>query len=178
MNAFDQARTIEQRSMVIVRPFIEQRAFNGQYVVTSKGPLARDLQKSAGDFLYNKGGPDTVYGAELKSEESKKHPNFFFETWSNLSRFTPGWMFTLSTDVLLYHFLDDDELYVIPFHKLRVWAFQKGRLYEFPEKPQRKRQQKNDTWGRCVAIEVASRELDLQPPFKPLAHFMDGEAAA
>jgi hypothetical protein len=177
MNAFDDARTIEERSMVIMRPFIEQRAFNGQYVVTSKGPLARDLQKSAGDFLYNKGDGSTVYGAELKCEESNKYGNFFLETWSNLSRFTPGWMLTLQTDVLLYHFLNEDELYVIPFRKLRVWAFQRTCIYDYPERGQKKYHQNNDTWGRCVPIDVLTRELDLQPPFKPLAHFMDAEAA-
>jgi hypothetical protein len=176
VNAFEKARTIEERSMVIIRPFIEQHAFNGQYVITSKGPLARDLQKSAGDFLINKGDARTIWGLELKTEESKRYGNFFLETWSNLERYTPGWMVTLNTDTLLYHFLDDDELYVIPFPKLRAWAFKKGRIYDFPERAQNKYTQKNDTWGRCVPVALLSDELGLTPPRKPLAHAFEAAA--
>jgi hypothetical protein len=36
-----------------------------------------------------------------------------------------------------------------------------------------KRSQLNDTWGRCVPIDVLQRELNLPPPLKPLAHFFD-----
>lgn len=177
MDAFRDAQKLEERSMVILRPFIQQRAWNGQYVTTSKGALARELQKSVGDFLYN-GDAETVYGVEVKVEQNNRHGNFFLETWSNRSRFTLGWMYTLNTDLLLYHFLEDDLLYKIPFRKLRVWSFHKGRIYDFPEREQAKRAQMNDTWGRCVPIDVVSRELPLPPPMKPLAHFFEEEDAA
>lgn len=166
MNGFDAARTVEQRSLKILLPFVQQRAFNGQYVVTSKGPLARELQKTVGDVFYNS-DPETIYSAEIKAEESKKHGNFFLETWSNRARFTLGWMFNLKTDLLLYYFLEEDELYAIPFLKLRKWAFHDGRIYQYPERQQAKYDQLNDTWGRCVPCQTICRELKLAEPFSP-----------
>lgn len=166
MTAFDAGRNIERLSLDILRPFIQQRAFNGQYVVTSKGPLAQELQRSVGDVLYNTDA-ETVYSAEIKAELEDKFGNFFLETWSNRARFTLGWMFNLKADLLLYHFLKEDALYVIPFNRLRTWAFHERRIYTFPEKPQSKYEQSNDTWGRCVPIDVLTRELSLKPPFHP-----------
>jgi len=168
MNGFEEARTVEERSMKILRPFIQQRAFNGQYVVTSKGPLAVTLQKSVGDMLYNS-DDDTVYSIEVKAEEADEHGNFFLETWSNRERFTPGWMFTLNANLLLYHFLREDKLYKIPFLRLKKWAFHERRIFGWPERKQSKYSQLNDTWGRCVPIAVLTRELELTEPFSPAA---------
>lgn len=176
MSAFEKASDIERRSFAVVRPFIQQRAYNGQYVVTAKGPLARDLQKTVGDFLYN-ADSETVYGIELKAEEENKYGRLFLETWSNRKWFTLGWMYTLQTDILLYHFLNDDLLYRIPFRKLRTWAFHEGRIYEYKERPQSKYAQKNDTWGRCVPIDVLHKEIDLPEPYKPVKAAFDGIVA-
>ena len=167
MNAFDSARQIETQSLKILRPFIQQRAFNGQYVVTSKGPLARELQKTVGDILYN-ADEERVFAAEIKAELENKHGNFFLETWSNLSRFTAGWMVTLNTDVLLYHFVKQDELYVIPYKALRKWAFCDGKIYRYPERRQSKYDQLNDTWGRCVPIDDVCAAVNVER-FSPLA---------
>lgn len=161
MNAFHDAQKVEMRSMKILRPFIQQRAFNGQFVLTSKGPLAKELQCTVGDALYN-ADPDTVYSVEVKAEEENKYGNLFLETWSNLSRFKPGWMVTLQADLLLYHFLQSDELFVIEYQKLKSWAFRERRIYSFPERAQSKRAQLNDTWGRCVPIETIEKEVGLQ----------------
>lgn len=173
MNAFDEASKVEKRSLEILRPFIQQRAFNGQYVVTSKGPLARDLQKRVGDVLFNSDA-STVYSVEIKAEQENKYGNFFLETWSNRSRFTPGWMVTLQADLLLYHFVEQDELYRIPFQKLKRWAWQSGGhggIYKYPERCQSKYEQKNDTWGRCVPISDLTALLALAAPYRPLAEF-------
>jgi len=60
-----------------------------------------------------------------------------------------------------------DYLFVSSMFVLQQWAFGSGkrgaRLYGFPEKPQGKYQQKNDTFGRCVGIDVLNREL-ARPP--------------
>jgi hypothetical protein len=172
MNAFEAGKSVEQRSREILHPFIQQRAFNGQFVVTSKGPLARELQRSVGDLLYNTDA-ETVYSAEMKAEEENKWGRFFLEMWSNREWFTPGWMIYLKTDLLLYHFLKEDLLYPIPFMALRKWAFHRGRIYAFPERQQSKYKQANDTWGRCVPIEILVRELNLGKPFSPAAFQYD-----
>ena len=157
MTAFDDCRSIEERSMAVLRPFIRQRAYDGQYVVTAKGPLARELQVSAGNVLFN-GPGDAVYGIEIKAELCNQHGNLFLETWSNRARFTVGWLYTLKTDILLYHFIEDDEVWRLPFGRLREWAFHEGRIYAFPERRQMKHSQPNDTWGRCVPTAVLERE--------------------
>ncbi len=167
MNSFEQAKGVEERSLKILRPLIKQRAFNGQFVITSKGPLARELQLTIGDLLYNSDA-NTVYAVEIKAEQSNRHKNFFLETWSNLSRFTPGWMINLKTDLLLYHFIDDDELWVIPFEKLRIWAFRKQEIYKHPLLEQKKYKQMNDTWGHVVPILHLKEALNLSIPYAPI----------
>jgi hypothetical protein len=137
----------------------------GRFVVTEKGNLSKFLQKSVGDVLLNS-DEKTVWAIEIKNEETKRHGNLFLETWSNCKWFTPGWMFTLQCDLLFYYFQDVRELYVIPFENLRDWAFRqpsvsahRGRLFDFPEKCQVKREQLNDTWGRCVPIDTIENEV-------------------
>jgi hypothetical protein len=176
MNAFESASNIERLALDRLRPFVQQRAFHGQYVVTSKGPLARELQKTAGDMLYNTDS-ETVVTVEVKAELENRHGNFFLETWSNRARFTPGWMVTLRSDWLFYYFLTSDELFVIPFRKLQKWAFHQGRIYSFAERQQSKYDQLNDTWGRCVPIAVLARELDLREPMNPEKLLQDKRAA-
>lgn len=176
MNAFETTSNIERIALERLRPFIWQRAFNGQYVVTSKGPLAKELQKTAGDILFNSDA-ETVWSVEIKAELENKHGNFFLETWSNRERFTPGWMITLRSDLLFYYFLKSDELYIIPFRKLQKWAFQQSRIYSFPERKQAKYDQQNDTWGRCAPIAVVSRELGIREPVF-IERFMQQQEAA
>lgn len=172
-NAFDEASKVEQQSLKILRPFIEQRAMNGQYVTTDKGRLAKELQKTCGDVFMN-GIDGKIYAVEIKAEAEQKHGNFFLEIWSNLSRYTPGWMFHLNCDVLLYHFIEQDELYVINFQHLKDWAFRKengnkrGRIWDFKMRPQEKYVQLNDTWGSCVPISVIESAVGFKK-FSPLA---------
>lgn len=165
LNSFEKCRATEERSMELLRPYIESHSFNGRFVVTGKGPLARDLQKQAGDVLVNT-DEKTIYGVEIKAEEENLHGNLFLETWSNRARFTPGWMFASRADLLLYHFIKTNEVWRLDFERLRRWAFHENRIYDFPEKPQKKHDQLNDTWGRCVPTvvlesEVKARRIDL-----------------
>lgn len=177
MNGFDQARGVEAESFAILKPFLEEHT-NGRYVVTSKGPLARAYQQQCGDILLNdKGG--RLFAVELKAE--RRHTgNLFLETWSNrnlecitdhTNRGTnPGWMVHLRASLLFYHFLDVDSLYILPFFKLKQWAFghngQPGHIYDWPERPQSKYSQLNDTHGRLVSL-AALKALGLVKVFHP-----------
>lgn len=176
MSAIDTTRNIERLSLEILRPFIRQQSFEGQYVVTAKGRLSRELQLTVGDVLYNK-DEETILSIEIKAEQENKFGNFFLETWSNRQLFNPGWMFKVNCDWLFYHFLMSDELYAINYAKLRKWAFQDCRIYAFPERSQSKYEQKNDTWGRCVPIAVLQKEIGLRDPFRPEAFLKTEEAA-
>jgi len=178
MNAFDQARSVESEAFVRLRPFIEEHADSGQFVVTDKGRLAPFLQEVIGDVLLNKGG--RIWSLELKAE--RRHTgNLFLETWSNrnlddaVSHATrgsnPGWLLKTRSDLLMYYFIGEDILYVLSGIALKRWAFgcgnDSGRIYDFPELKQKKYQQANDTWGRLVSVDVLMREMD--PPPKRLS---------
>lgn len=169
MNSFRKAQGLAIRGLEDIVPFIRSRATGGQFVLTDKGTLSELLQKSAGDALLN--FATRCWGVELKTEEENKYGNFFLETWSNrkFSMQNPGWMYTLKTDILLYYFLNSGELFSMKFDDLWDWSFCKrserglcGRVYDYPEKPQGKYEQLNETWGRCVPIEVIGREVGFR----------------
>jgi len=160
MGAFAECQKVEARSRRILHPFIEQRSFEGRYVLLEKGRLAAELQKAIGDVIHT-GLDGQLRSLELKAEEENKHGNFFLETWSNLSRLTPGWMITSRSDLLLYHFLSENTLCVMNLPRLQDWAFRQRNIYEFNEKQQRKYNQMNDTWGRCVPIDIIERDVKL-----------------
>ena len=165
MNAFESACKVEDQSRAILMPFLQERADEGRYVITDKGPLSRMLQEQCGDVLLNI-ADGSIISVELKAE--RRHTgNLFLETWSNRNLTNrvshssrgsnPGWMVKSRADYLFYHFLDGDQLYIIPMFELQVWAWTgvatAGKtFFDWPEKPQNKYDQLNDTWGRCVPI--------------------------
>lgn len=156
MNAFESASSVSEKSFAILRPLIESRAFNGQYTVLAKGRLAKELQVSVGDLVLNTDAVGTFYSVELKAEQ-RATPNFFLEYWSNRSAYNPGWMWKLNADLLLYHFIDADDLYIINFQRLKRWFHaceQRGRppSSEFVHCEQKSYDQRNDTWGALVPI--------------------------
>jgi hypothetical protein len=161
MNAFNHACLVETRAMEDIVPFLKRISLDGRYVLTNKGNLSQELQKMVGDAVLNS-HDGRIWGVEIKAEESDRHGNFFFETWSNRKRFTPGWMFTLRADILLYYFIKERLLYSFDFFKLRSWAFMDGNINKYPEKPQGKYSQLNDTWGRCVPIIAIEKEVGLR----------------
>ena len=171
MNSFDKAREVEARSLAILMPYLLEES-DGRLVLTSKGRLAPFLQETVGDLMMNT--PDgRLWSVELKAEIENKWGNFFFETWSNRNLedrdshafrgSNVGWLAKLRADMLFYHFIESDDLYIFDLFKLKRWAFgggeTTGRLYQYPERRQSKYQQRNDTWGRCVPIPVIKRDL-------------------
>ena len=55
----------------------------------------------------------------------------------------------------------------LPLSRLQHWAFgidgRPGRIYDFPERPQRRYAQLNDAWGRIVPVDVLAREVGIKP---------------
>lgn len=150
---------ISAEGMRRVDPYLRQISYQGRVVWTSKGPLAEFLQRSIGDAIMAT-GPDTFAAIELKTER-KATGNLFIETWSNKSRGTPGWLWTLNTDLLCYYFLDEDRMYFVDFRRLKIWLTSRNARGQmvgetFSEK-YTKRQQLNDTHGRCVPISAIAR---------------------
>jgi len=63
-------------------------------------------------------------------------------------------------DLLLFYFLDSDDLVTAPLLRRKRWAFGSGPqdgIYAWPEKLQGRYSQRNDTWGRCVPVEHLER---------------------
>lgn len=170
MNAFESASQVETDSWEILRPFIETRSFDGRYVRTCKGRLARELQRTVGDVLFNS-TDQHIHSVEIKAEREWTG-NLFLERWSNRKWFTPGWLETLNCDLLLCHFLDEDRLLAVNFQNLRKWLYhcdrwQKPKASFFPQVDQKRYAQPNDTWGYIVEVKELPREV-LQGEFRPL----------
>ncbi len=148
--------------MIELLPLLNTKAFQGRFVITDKGNVSELLQKTVGDIIFNCANQET-WSIEVKTEEENKYGNFYLETWSNLSRLTPGWMVTMKADFLWYYFQDIKILYSIQLPKLQSWAFMdRKRIYAFPEKMQKKTVQLNDTWGRCVPIKIIEKEVGFK----------------
>lgn len=169
MNAFDSACGVEARGRAILLPYLEERS--DQLLLVLKGPLARHLQLHTGDMLANfKDG--TTRSVELKIEQ-RFTGNLFLETWSNRNLedranhegigSNPGWMVHLGCNIIMYYFLDTDDLFAIDAFALKRWAFGHGEvagnIYRYPEKFQQKYKQKNDTGGRIVPVNDLSKAL-------------------
>lgn len=175
-DAFTSARTVEAQSLAILRPFIREYSESG-FVLIEKSPLARSLQETIGDILFNHKKMGRMVSVELKAEQ-KHTGNLFLETWSNLNvandvsfeerGSNPGWLIKLHPTLLFYHFLDVDRLYVFRFHRLAQWAFGlrsksnpdgASRIHDFREVAQAKYQQKNRTVGHLVPVSVLAEEV-------------------
>lgn len=189
MNAFHSARMVEDQAMVILRPFLRERAAkDGEFVLIEKGPLAKRLQETVGDLLYHKPG-NGLRSIELKAEE-RYTGNLFLETWSNHCFEdadcradhppNPGWLAKTAADYLWYYFIDSDYLFVCGMMSLQRWAYGlvsidgnrariiRQHLYDdrYTEVVQTKRQQKNRTAGRLVPIadlKAALPTAELRP---------------
>jgi hypothetical protein len=170
MNAFNSASLVEQRGLAILLPWLEERAHQGRIVSTARGTLARVLQADFGDYLINTEA-GSVWAVEVKVEE-RWTGNLFLETWSNRNLedrvshaehgSAPGWLLRIRADALLYYFLDTDDLVTVPVFRLKQWAFgsgEEGGIYRFPERRQGRYAQANDSWGRCVPVDVLEREV-------------------
>ena len=155
-NAFNQCQKIEDDGMKDLIPFLKKYCAEGRFVEISDGPNAREIQKYFGDFAVNASNGNFLM-IEAKTELENKHDNFWLESFSNKKEFTMGWMFTLKADILIYFFQSTQELYVIHMRNLKKWAFGNGgpwNILKYPEKPQSKYEQKNDTYGWCVPIKI------------------------
>jgi hypothetical protein len=186
VNAFELGKNVEQKSRMILEPLLEQTT-DGRFVYTDKGRLAVEFQKKYGDVLIQEKKTSAMWSIEVKAEE-KSSPNLFLEVWSNGERYNPGWMTTCEADLLFYHFIESDELYISKLPILKKWFhFGKGfkGINEFQYEPgykrfsmkmQKKYQQKNDTWGICVPVGVIEKEVGIKK-INPLGLFDMKEAA-
>lgn len=159
MNAFEDASKLESKGMGVILAYLKDVALDGRIVLTSKGRKSLLLQKLVGDVIVqSKRGAAVCF--ELKTEQADKYGNFFLEVWSNLPRHTLGWMYTTEADWILYQFYDDERVYMLPVPQLKHWAFTRRKIEDYPHRPQKKRDQMNETVGACVPISIIEAEVE------------------
>ncbi len=72
------------------------------------------------------------YRVEIKGDRWHKTGNFFFETWSNFEKQTPGCFLYTEADLLFYYFIEPRHLHILPMPATREWFL--PRLDSFPER--------------------------------------------
>lgn len=138
MSGYSSACAVEARGQAILWPFVKERmARDGQFVLIDKGPIAKHLQETIGDLVYNCRNDGGIRSIELKVEE-KWTGNLFLETWSNYcvgdperraaGGMNPGWIYKTTADYLWYYFLDEDYLFICNMGHLQRWAFGEVRV--------------------------------------------------
>lgn len=167
MSAWDDCRSLESASRQHLRTFLfPSLAFEGRYVHVNKGEWSREFQVKHGDYVINS-DDDTAWRLEHKCELANTHGNFFIETFSNKSAGNPGWFWKLEADLLMYHFLQEGEVYLLRLAALRSWLYALGgdghpNVHRYRHKLQRKHQQLNDTWGYCVSVADVSASINVK----------------
>lgn len=151
MNAFAQASQYEKKSWALVGPFIE-RHWPGTKVTEAR---SREAQLKYDRVMTWPNGK--VWTLECKAEW-RGSVNFFLEEWSNKALGRRGWMSYCEAEVLAYHFLEPNVLYLFSLQELKEWFWGKGLTKgvheKYPLREQKKYKQDNDTWGRLVPIET------------------------
>jgi hypothetical protein len=87
------------------------------------------------DFLWYTRRKPKGYKLELKVDSYYHTGNFFFETYSNLERATPGCFLYTEADLLFYYFLPQGVLYILPLPETRAWFL--SEQTSFPERDNR-----------------------------------------
>lgn len=127
---------VEQKSKKIILDFLTNLDTNPVW-------LEGKNEQQKGDIFLK----DLDLYIEVKAEQKKISPYFFIETWSNKSRKTFGWLYTIKADYLFYLFLKEMCLYCITVSDLKKV---KTYSYCYTEVEQKKYTQLNDTWGLLV----------------------------
>lgn len=171
--AFERSREVEKEGWEQLLPILRRYVTSGSLLFMDHKRETIEFQKY-GDAMGQDKAAKTILRFELKTETADLYGNMFLETWSNRTKFRPGWLVTSEADLLIYQFLKEEKAYVIDMQSLKRWAFGEGemfgKIYAHKERKQKKVIQDNDTWGFCVPIGVLRKEvgfreeLDLSDP--------------
>lgn len=71
-----------------------------------------------------------VRGVEVKGDRQARRRRYFFELISNLQRDTPGCFLYSQADLMVYVFLAQGELHVLPLPAVREWFLPRAKGYE------------------------------------------------
>ena len=102
---------------------------------TAPGSRVHDVQE---DPRFQHRGVDLLWelpsgevrGIEVKGDRQPRRRRYFFELVSNLERDTPGCFLYSGADLLVYVFLAQGELHVLPLKAVREWFLPRAKSYE------------------------------------------------
>lgn len=102
---------------------------------TEPGSRVHDVQE---DPRFQHRGVDLLWelpsgevrGIEVKGDRQPRRKRYFFELVSNLERDTPGCFLYSGADLMLYVFLVQGELHVLPLKAVREWFLPRAKAYE------------------------------------------------
>lgn len=81
------------------------------------------------DLLWERDG-EGVIGVEVKGDrQGGRRGNYFFELVSNLEKDTPGCFLYSTADLLVYVFLDKQEVHCLPMKEVRAWFLPRAKQY-------------------------------------------------
>ena len=158
INAFDQARLVEERGKRRLAQWLSQESFDGRWVWIAKSGLAELLQKTAGDALVS---VDQFASLVLEMKFLENSHDAPFEVYSNRVLMPdgtpdrinskPGWGLTCNADLIGVYCLSYDSgvLGRLPAWKAMLNArmesgLRRWQLYDRRE--QTKRRQRNSSW--------------------------------
>ena len=104
-------------------------------LATEPGSRVHDVQE---DPRFQHRGVDLLWelpsgevrGIEVKGDRQPRRRRYFFELVSNLERDTPGCFLYSGADLLVYVFLAQGELHVLPLKAVREWFLPRAKSYE------------------------------------------------
>ena len=107
----------------------------GWLLSTEPGSRIHDVQE---DPRFQHRGVDLLWelpsgevrGIEVKGDRQPRRRRYFFELVSNLERETPGCFLYSGADLMVYVFLAQAELHVLPLQAVREWFLPRARDYE------------------------------------------------
>lgn len=128
------------------------------------GSLIHDVQNDPRfmhrgvDLLWQR-SDGTLTGIEVKGDRQANRANYFFELISNFEKDTPGCFLYSTADLMLYVFLEPQEVHVLPLTATREWFLPIAK--EFPVKHTRTRMGKEfyTTVGVTVPIRRVQKEV-------------------
>jgi hypothetical protein len=177
----------EGKSRAILEPLFDFHSGN-RMVVLEHCAAAAQLQRIA-DLAIGRRTHRGAVTLELKAEEHFRG-NLFIEEFSNLNIGSAaardahpsrlGWGLTCGADVLAYHFLDKNRLYLVGFQALLVYVFGckpngQIRAGDYSLQAQRKHRQMNNTVGLLVSVAHLQKALGEQFQFLEVGSLLDAE---
>ena len=104
-------------------------------LATEPGSRVHDVQE---DPRFQHRGVDLLWelpsgevrGIEVKGDRNATRRRYFFELVSNLEKDTPGCFLYSGADLLVYVFLAQGELHVMPLKAVREWFLPRAKSYE------------------------------------------------